>query len=152
MNLNTIFFEGIILQPISRKKTPWAYYDKNKTNFLDFFQKAFREDIQDYFNVNHKTESFSDYLLIPYFIEDHKQCFGAYFIESGEISSDEGYTWKYNIDYTKSFDFNKAISKQELLDEAEFCGINYYEVGQVDYYKMKNVSSDFRKFIIGLAR
>lgn len=152
MKLSDIFFEGIILQPISRKKTPWTYYDKSKNNFLDFFQKAFREDIQDYFNVNHNTKSFSDYLLIPYFVEDNKQCFGAYFIKSGERSSDEGFTWKYNIDYDKSFDFKKAIPKQELLNEAEFNGINYHEVGHVDYYEIKNISSDFRKFIIELAR
>lgn len=151
-SLGNIYFKGIILQPISRKKEPWKDYDKSKDEFLDFFQRAFREDIADYFNVNHKTEFFSEYLLIPYFTEGEKQCFGAYFIRSGEESSDSDYTWQYNIDYMKSFDFNKKIFNEDIRKMAKHCGLACRPHGSLKYYEINKISPEFGKYIMNLKK
>lgn len=145
MRENNVSFEGVILQPISRKKYPWSEYNSEE-DCLNFFQTAFIENIQNDFNVNHNTESFSDYFLIPYFTEN-KCCFGAYFIESGGKSSSDNYGWKYTIAYNKSFISSKPISQQDIKDEAEFSGSEFIQVGSTEYYILDYVPSDFRNYL-----
>lgn len=143
-------FKGVILQPISSSIEPWAQYDRKHDGFLTYFQHTFKNEIETEFYVNHNTEGFSDYLLIPYFT-DNKKCFGAYFINYGSEIENDYYSWAYHIDYTKSFNFIKEIYNYEIIDEAEFNNEIFEKVAndsRVFYYKIDKPSNDFQNYII----
>jgi hypothetical protein len=147
MKKEKLTFEGIVLQPVSKKKDPWSKYNKDQNNFLEFFQTEFAKNIQNDFNVNHKTEDFSGFLLIPYFTEN-KNCFGAYYIKNGGKSSSENYCCKYTIDYSNSFNFIEAIQNDQILNEAEFQGYEFEKVGSTNYYVLEKVPRTFREYIL----
>lgn len=145
-------FIAIILQPISSKKSTWADYDKNQDNFLFYFQKTFKDEIKKKFNVNHKTEDFFDYLLIPYFVENQK-CFGAYYIKFGSETTNKNYTWCYNIDYCKSYNFFKEVFKNDLIGEIEFNNDIFKNIiiaDRTSYYKSSILSKKSKAYILSL--
>jgi len=145
-------FKAIILQPVSNKKSNWAKYDKNQDDFLTYFQKIFKEEIEHKFNVNHSTENFSDYLLIPYFVSNQK-CFGAYYISSGSESTNDNYSWCYNIDYSKSHNFLKDVLKSDLINEIEFNNDTIERIkvsDRVAYFKSSILSNKSKEYIFTL--
>lgn len=146
-------FKGIILQPISRSKSPWKDFDKEKDNFLDYFKTSFKNVICNEFHVNHNTEEFSDYLLIPYFTENQK-CFGAYYIKYGSKITANGYTHKYHIDYSKSYDFKKSMLKYDIVTESGFSNEEFQEINtvikgnRVVYSIVDRISNEFKNYLI----
>lgn len=145
-------FKAIILQPVSNKKSTWAIYDENYDDFLTFFQKTFKKEIEQRFNVNHSTEDFSDYLLMPYYVSNQK-CFGVYYINSGSKSTDDNYSWSYNIDYSKSYNFLKDILKCDLINEIEFNNDTFEEIrtnDRVSYYESSILSNKSKEYILTL--
>lgn len=142
--------KGIILQPISRKKRTWDNYNGNSdVEFLAFFQKTFRDKIGREFYVNHNTEAFSDYLLIPYFTENQK-CFGLYYIENGKKLFDSDYEWSYIIDYSKSKDFLKVLPKQNILNESEYNHRDFEPIkvnSILNYYRLDNPPKKLLEFL-----
>ena len=145
-------FKAIILQPISNTKSTWRGYDKNHDDFLTYFQKTFKKEIEQKFNVNHSTEDFSDYLLIPYLVSNQK-CFGAYYINSGSKSTNDDYSWSYNIDYSKSYNFLKDILKCDLINEIEFNNdtIESIEItDRVSYFQSSILSNKSKEYILAL--
>jgi hypothetical protein len=142
--------KGLILQPISRKKKTWDGYSESSNNdFLNYFQNTFQEKIGEEFWVNHNTEKFSDYLLIPYFTENQK-CFGAYYINNSKKLLDCEYKWAYLIDYSKSYNFSKILSKQDILTELDFNNKSYEKVkinSILNYYLIDNPSENILTFL-----
>lgn len=142
--------EGLILQPISRNKHTWNEYSGNSDNdFLDFFQNTFKEKIGEEFFVNHNTEQFSNYLLIPYFT-DNQKCFGMYYIKNGKKLINNHYKWSYLIDYSKSYNFSKILPKQDILTELAFNNKIYDKVmigSSVGYYIINNPSENILTFL-----
>lgn len=147
-------FKAIILQPISSTKSTWGDYDKNYDDFLTFFQKNFKKEIEQSFNVNHITESFSDYLLIPYFV-DNQKCFGAYYISSGSESTNDNYSWCYNIDYSKSHNFLKEVFKSDFINEIEFNNDTIEDIkssDRVSYFESSILSNKSKEYILNLCK
>lgn len=148
-------FKGIVLQPISRSKSPWKGFNQEKDNFLDYFQSSFKNEICNEFHVNHNTEEFSDYLLIPYFT-DNKKCFGAYYIEYGSEVENNYYSYKYHINYSKSYNFINKIHKSEIMDESGFNNEDFEEINtiaqgnRVVYSKVDKVSENFKNYLLKL--
>lgn len=142
--------KGLILQPISRKKETWNNYSGVTDNeFLYYFQNTFKDKIGKDFFVNHNTEGFADYLLIPYFTESQK-CFGAYYIEKGKKINDIYYKWSHSIDYSKSYDFSKTLIKQDILTELSFNNSSYEEIREnsiLNYYIIDNPSKKILNFL-----
>lgn len=142
--------KGLILQPISRKKKTWNEYTGNSdSDFLDFFQNTFKEKIGKEFFVNHNTEQFSNYLLIPYFT-DNQKCFGMYYIKNGKKLLNNEYKWSYLIDYAKSYNFSKILLKQDILTELDFNNKNYEKVivaSILNYYIINNPSESILTFL-----
>lgn len=144
-------FTGIILQPISNEKEPWSGFN-NEKDFLTYFQNTFKKEIGDQFYVNHNTEDFSDYLLIPYYT-DNKKCFGAYYIDYGSKIKSDCYSYSYHIDYTKSFNFIKEVFNYEILEEIDFNQGTVDKVANDNrtfYYRLENLSNEFKKYMISV--
>lgn len=139
-------FKGIILQPISRNKSPWEGYDNNM-DFLNFFQTTFKENIEEKFCVNHNTIEFSDYLLVPYL---NKKCFGAYYIKYGDKIDDENYSYAYFINYEKSYKFIKEEHIDTILDSLVFYRGLYKHIAHDNrtiFYELYHLPHDFKKNI-----
>ena len=149
-------FKAIILQPISKAKDTWAKYDENQNDFLTFFQETFKNEIKQKFHVNHKTESFSNFLLIPYFLDKkQRKCFAIYHIKYGEEIRDNEYSWSYIIDYKKSHNFKEEVLKYDLVSEIEFNNDTFEEVrtnDRVSYYKSSILSDNSKAYISSLCK
>ncbi|WP_419764169.1 MAG: hypothetical protein ACNI28_10325 [Arcobacter sp.] len=140
-------FKGIILQPLSSKKDTWKHFDKSKNDFLPYFQNLFTQEIGNNFYVNHNTEMFSDYLLIPYF---EQKIFALYWIQAGKSIEHNEYKWEYILDKSKSQNLLKCIHIKEIIDNIEFNNdsIHKKENGSVLlYYICDNLSKETREYI-----
>ncbi len=142
-------FKGIILQPISKIKTPWFDYDVSK-NFLNFFQSRQKDDVGNEFCVNYETNDFSDYLLIPYF---NKKCFGAYYIQYVDKCDNPNYKYSYHLDYSKSYEFTKEEHIDNMLGTLNFFNGSYNLVANENrtlYYELHPLTKDFKQYIYKL--